>query len=67
MPNGEVIEFDEDGGYGTVRQDDGTERFFHCTAIADGTRTIEVGTAVRFDVVPGLRGVYEARGISPAS
>jgi cold shock CspA family protein len=61
MPTGEVIEFDEDGGYGTVRQDDGTERFFHCTAIADGTRTIEVGAAVQFDVVAGLRGVYEAR------
>jgi cold shock CspA family protein len=66
MPTGTVIEFDEDGGYGTVREHaadggPGTERFFHCTAIADGSRTIEVGAAVRFDVVAGLRGVYEAR------
>lgn len=71
MPTGEVIAFDEDGGYGTVREqssdgEPGVERFFHCTAIADGTRTIEVGTLVRFDVVAGLRGVYEARRITPA-
>ncbi|OWY62265.1 hypothetical protein B7486_59370 [cyanobacterium TDX16] len=71
MPTGTVIEFDEDGGYGTVRQDatDGgaaTERFFHCTAIADGSRTIEVGAEVQFEVVAGLRGVYEARKIRPA-
>ena len=66
MPTGTVIEFDEHGGYGTVRQDDGTERFFHCTAIADGSRTIAVGTDVRFEVVAGLRGTYEARGLTPA-
>jgi cold shock CspA family protein len=71
MPSGTVVEFDEDGGYGTVREDAAeggasTERFFHCTAIADGTRTIEVGAAVTFDVVAGLRGVYEARKLRPA-
>ena len=66
MPRGTVVEFDDDGGYGTVREDGGTERFFHCTAIADGTRTIEVGTEVHFDVVAGLRGVYEARRLTPA-
>ena len=71
MPTGVVVEFDEDGGYGTVRHADDdpspdAERFFHCTAIADGTRTIEVGTTVQFDVVAGLRGVYEARNLRPA-
>ncbi len=65
MPTGEVIAFDDDGGYGTVRGDDGSERFFHCTAVADGSRTIEVGTRVRYDVVAGLRGVYEARRMEP--
>ena len=38
---------------------------FHCTAIADGTRTIAVGTAVTFDVVPGRLGRWEASGLRP--
>jgi cold shock CspA family protein len=68
MARGTVVEFDDEGGYGTVREDGdaGTGRFFHCTAIADGTRTIEVGAEVQFDVVAGLRGVYEARNLTPA-
>lgn len=57
---GSVAQFDEDKGYGTVQGDDGAELFFHCTAIADGSRTIEVGTSVTFDVVAGRRGQWEA-------
>jgi cold shock CspA family protein len=57
---GEVVEFDEAAGYGTVRSPAGRDHFFHCTAIADGTRTIEVGTSVSFDVVPGRLGRWEA-------
>ena len=57
---GTVVAFDDDEGVGTVRGDDGVERFFHCTRIADGTRTIEAGTAVTFEVVPGLLGQWEA-------
>ena len=60
---GAVTEFDEAVGIGTVTADDGTPYFFHCTQIADGTRTIEVGRRVRFDVVPWHRGRYEAVGI----
>ena len=52
--------FDDHAGFGTARADDGTEYFFHCTAIADGTRTIEIGTAVTFHVVPGHNGRWEA-------
>ena len=41
---------------------------FHCTAIADGTRTIEVGTAVTFEVRPAGMGRWEATAITqPAS
>ncbi|MEY2406617.1 MAG: cold shock protein, partial [Acidimicrobiaceae bacterium] len=54
-----MAEFDDQRGYGTVRDDDGTELFLHCTRIADGTRTIEVGAAVVFDVVPGHGGRWE--------
>ena len=62
---GEVTEFDEAVGIGTVTADDGTPYFFHCTQIADGTRTIETGAAVEFDVVPGQMGRWEAAGLRP--
>ena len=57
---GTVTAFDEAKGYGMVTGDDGVERFFHCTQIADGTRTIAVGTGVTFAVVPGRLGRWEA-------
>ena len=63
---GVVAAFDEHKGYGTVRADDGAELFFHCTRIADGTRTIAEGAVVTFTVVPGHRGRYEAAGITSA-
>ena len=62
---GTVAAFDEAKGWGTVRGDDGTEHFFHCTAIADDTRTIEVGTAVRYEVVAGRSGRWEATAVKP--
>jgi cold shock CspA family protein len=60
MKTGEVVSFDEAVGLGTVRADDGCVLPFHCTAIAGGTRTIEVGTRVVFDVTAGGRGQWEA-------
>ena len=57
---GVVIEFDEHVGLGSVQADGGATYPFHCTAIADGTRTIDVGAAVRFDVVAGRLGQWEA-------
>lgn len=66
MPTGSVATFDDPRGIGTVTDEaDGREYFFHCTAIADGTRTIAVGAAVEFEVVPGRRGVWEATGLRP--
>ena len=62
---GTVTEFDEPVGLGVVTGDDGTPYPFHCTQIADGSRTIAVGTAVRFDLLPKL-GRYEATAIEPA-
>jgi len=60
---GVVAAFDDFKGYGTVRAADGAEHFFHCTQIADGTRTIAVGTSVTFEVRPGHRGQWEATDV----
>ncbi len=60
---GTVEEFDDHKGYGTIRTGDGRALFFHCTRIADGSRTIAVGTAVSFDVVPGRGGRWEAAAV----
>ena len=57
---GEVTAFDDHVGLGEVTGDDGRVRPFHCTAIADGTRTIPVGVAVSYTVVPGRSGRWEA-------
>ena len=64
---GTVTEFDDAAGVGAITGDAGTERFFHCTAIADGSRTIAVGTDVTFDVVPGHLGRWEAADVRPRS
>jgi cold shock CspA family protein len=64
---GVVTDFDEARGLGTIRADEGAELPFHCTAIADGTRTIPVGQRVAFDVVAGLVGRWEAASIGPAA
>jgi cold shock CspA family protein len=59
--NGTVSEFDEHQGMGTIRSDgDGREYFFHCTQILDGSRTIDAGAPVRFEVVAGHLGRWEA-------
>ena len=67
MAAGTVAEYDEAKGYGTVRGEDGTQYFFHCTQIADGTRTIPVGVTVTFEVQPGHLGRWEAAAVRPTS
>lgn len=62
---GTVDTFDEARGLGTVRCDDGAVVGFHCTAIADGSRTVPEGQPVRFRIVPGRQGQFEADAITP--
>ena len=62
---GTIAAFDDAAGLGTITADDGTAYPFHCTQIADGTRTIAVGTAVTF-AVTGHLGRYEASSIAPS-
>ncbi len=60
---GVVSAFDAQKGYGTVTGDDNATWFFHCTQIADGSRTIDAGARVEFIVAPGLPGRYEAQTV----
>lgn len=62
---GTVTAFDDHRGLGEVTADDGTVHPFHCTAIADGSRTIDEGVAVRFVVTAGRLGRWEATDITP--
>jgi cold shock CspA family protein len=63
---GTVDTFDQRRGLGTVTdRADGSTFPFHATAIASGSRQIQVGTEVRFVVQPAHLGRYEARRIVP--
>lgn len=53
---GTVSSFDEQIGLGRIIGDDaeraGEELVFHCIELADGSRTIEPGIDVTFDLLP---------------
>jgi CspA family cold shock protein len=63
--NGVVTSFDAHRGLGEITGADGADYPFHCAEIADGSRRIEVGAAVRFEPVLRL-GRIEAARITPA-
>ena len=66
--SGSVAAFNDDDGLGEVVSADSTHvYFFHCTQIADGSRTIAVDTPVTFEVVAGQRGRWEAVNVSAVS
>lgn len=62
---GEVADFDEARGIGTVEYGVGHRLPFHCTAISDGSRRIAVGSVVAFAVAAGRLGRLEARSVRP--
>ncbi len=74
---GRVATFDVRRGVGVVVDEstfaedseaDDLERaglFFHCTAIADGSRTIECGQTVAYELSPGATGGWEATSVRP--
>jgi CspA family cold shock protein len=61
---GVVTAFDEQSGLGVVTTYEGTEHPFHCIEIADGSRTIDLGTEVSFDLLAKF-GRWEAANIRP--
>ena len=60
---GTVVSFDAAVGLGEVQSVDGQRFTFHCIEIADGSRAIEVGTAVTFGLLAKL-GRHEAARIT---
>jgi cold shock CspA family protein len=63
---GSVTSFDEARGWGVVTATSGASYPFHCTQIADGSRTIKPGAEVRFVVMAGRMGKWEAAQVAPA-
>lgn len=70
---GTVVRFDEAVGLGDVEVagggpgPGGAGRYpFHCTQIADGSRTVAVGARVSFGLLAGRAGRWEAADIRPA-
>jgi cold shock CspA family protein len=61
--SGIVEEFDDPRGLGVIAGDDGRRYPFHCTAIADGSRRVAVGTRVVFTAGAGHLGRVEARAV----
>jgi cold shock CspA family protein len=76
---GVVAAYDAGRGLGSIAESDGhadaadrasevppgSVHAFHCTAIADGSRAIDPGTAVAFVLAAGLGGRLEARSVTP--
>jgi cold shock CspA family protein len=60
---GTVVAFDDQRGLGTVRDEQGAELPFHATEIVGGTRTIAVGTPVRFVRRAAHLGAWEAAAV----
>ena len=70
---GTVVEFDELVGLGVIRTEPAgggnapTDYPFHCTRIADGSRTVPVGATVDFVLEVHPRGRLEGAAIRTAS
>jgi cold shock CspA family protein len=63
---GVVASYDDRAGYGEILDDDGRRWWFHCTAVADGSRTIIEQSTVCFQLAAGHLGRYEAVDLHPA-
>lgn len=60
--SGTVVAFDAGTGLGEIESDAGERLRFHCVELADGTREIDVGARVHYDLLAKF-GRYEAAAI----
>jgi cold shock CspA family protein len=51
MLSGTVTSFDAHVGLGQITTSDGAIVMFHCAEIIDGSRAIDVGTSVNFELL----------------
>ena len=58
----EIVSYDDHRGDGWLSVE-GEQVWFHCTQIADGSRTIPEGAWVTATLAPGLLGRLEAHAI----
>jgi hypothetical protein len=63
------VAFDADRGLGEIEElgpvpSAGARRPFHCTQVADGTRTVPVGADVSYVLAPGSLGAWEASEVA---
>lgn len=70
--HGRVADFDEHAGYGHLVEvsgnaASGAQWWFHCTAVADGSRRIAIDTPVWFRLAPGHLGRFEAVDVVPTA
>jgi len=65
--SGRIATFDDHVGRGEIEARGGMRFPFHCTSLADGTRTIALDTAVKFRLVPGPLGALEATKITASN
>jgi hypothetical protein len=63
---GRVVAFDSKRGLGEIEEGDGMRRAFHCTQVADGSRSVSLGATVRYVLVPASLGAWEAAEVSVA-
>lgn len=65
MLSGTVTSFDAHVGLGQITSNDGVIVMFHCAEIADGSRAIDIGTSVNFEMLTKFSR-NEASAIRPA-
>lgn len=61
---GTVESYDDHAGFGWIVAGDGDRHWFHCTQITDGSRHVDPGTHVSFDITAGHLGRWEATNLS---
>ncbi|MCK9479302.1 MAG: cold shock domain-containing protein [Firmicutes bacterium] len=61
MQRGKVKWFNAEKGYGFIESEDGTDVFFHFSAIAmEGYKVMDEGAEVQFEVIEGAKGPQAA-------